>query len=52
MRTLWGILGVLALCCIAWAEDEDFNVYSTLRKSNFSVSLRESTAAEKLCLYI
>ena len=43
MWGLWGmLLGLLALCaCVAWADEEEFNVYSTLRKSNFSVNLRE-----------
>lgn len=42
MRVTLGLLGLLALCaCTAGAKEEGFNVYSTLRKSNFSVSLRE-----------
>ena len=43
MMTAWGVLGALVvLCaCTAYAEEEEFNVFSTLRKSNFSVNLSE-----------
>ena len=36
------VVGALALCvCVVYAKEEEFNVYSTLRKSNFSVQLSE-----------
>jgi hypothetical protein len=37
------VVGALALCvCVVYAKEEEFNVYSTLRKSNFSVQLKSS----------
>ena len=39
MLAVW-IVSVLALfACVAYAKEEEFNVFSTLRKSNFSVNL-------------
>ena len=41
MLVSW-VVGALALyACVAYAKEEEFNVFSTLRKSNFSVNLSE-----------
>ena len=42
MLTTWVVdvfLGLILCVCLAQAEEEEFNVFSTLRKSHFSVNL-------------
>ena len=53
MLASW-VVGVLALCaCVAYGkEEEEFNVFSALRKSNFSVNLRELVWADCNIMYI
>lgn len=41
MAVLWLVVLLAGVACVAQGKEEEFSVYSTLRRSSFSVNLRK-----------